>query len=82
MGFPRQEYWSGLPFHPPGNFPDPGIKPLSPALAGRFFTTEPPGEPQQLYMLAILMFLIGDGENSPSALHEKTNIKIIYHLCR
>ena len=81
MGFPKQEYWSGLPFHPPGNFPDPGIKPLSPALAGRFFTTEPPGEPQKLFMLAILMFLIGDAENSPSALREKTNIKIC-HLCR
>ena len=32
MGFFRQEYWSGLPFPPPGNFPDPEIKPVSPAL--------------------------------------------------
>ena len=32
MGFSRQEYWSGLPFPSPGNLPDPGIKPLSPAL--------------------------------------------------
>ena len=31
MGFPRQEYWSGLPFPPPGNLPNPGIKPTSPA---------------------------------------------------
>ena len=41
MGFPRQEYWSGLPFPPPGDLPDPGIKPMflmSPSLAGRFFT--------------------------------------------
>ena len=41
MGFSRQEYWSGLPFPPPGNLPDPGIEPaslMSPALAGRFFT--------------------------------------------
>ena len=45
MGFPRQEYWSGLPFLSPGGLPDPGIKPLSPALAGGFFTTEPPGKP-------------------------------------
>ena len=44
MGFPRQEYWSSLPFRFPGNLPDPGIKPGSPALAGRFFTTEPPGK--------------------------------------
>ena len=41
MGFPRQEYWSGLLFPPPGDFPDPGIEPSSrssPALAGTFFT--------------------------------------------
>ena len=39
MGFPRQEYWSGLPFPSPGDLPDLGIKPASPALAGGFFTT-------------------------------------------
>ena len=41
MGFSRQEYWSGVPFPPPGNLPDPGIEPeslKSPALAGGFFT--------------------------------------------
>ena len=38
MGFSRQEYWSGLPFPPPGDLPDPGIHPGSPALAGGFFT--------------------------------------------
>ena len=41
MGFPRQEYWSGLPFPSPGDLPDPEIEPMSlmsPALAGRFFT--------------------------------------------
>ena len=42
MGFPRQEYWSGLPFSSPGDLPDPGIEPMSPVLGGRFFTTEPP----------------------------------------
>jgi len=42
MGFPRQEYWSGLPFPSSGDLPDPGIEPVSPALAGGFFTTEPP----------------------------------------
>ena len=44
MGFPRQEYWSGLPFPSPGDPPNSGIEPASPALAGRFFTTEPPGK--------------------------------------
>ena len=42
MGFSRQGYWSGLPFSPPGDLPDPGIEPASPALADGFFTTEPP----------------------------------------
>ena len=45
MVFSRQEYWSGLPFPSPGDLPDLGIKPESPVLAGRFFTTEPPGKP-------------------------------------
>ena len=45
MGFPSQEYWSGLPFHSPGDLPDPGIEPTSPALAGGYFTSEPPGKP-------------------------------------
>ena len=44
MGFSRQEYWSGLPFPSPGNFPDPGVEPRSPALADSFFTSEPPGK--------------------------------------
>ena len=45
MGFPRQEYWEGLPFPSPGDLPHPGMEPRSPALAGRFFTAEPPGMP-------------------------------------
>ena len=52
MGFPRQEYWSGVPFLTPGDFPHPGMKALSPALPGRFFTTEPPGEPCLIQILA------------------------------
>ena len=52
--FSRQEYWSGLPFPTPGNLPDPGIKNaslVSTALAGGFFTTEPPGKPLPLRLL-------------------------------
>ena len=48
MGLFRREYWSLLPFPPPGDLPNPRIKPTaptSPALAGRFFTTEPPRKP-------------------------------------
>ena len=43
--FSRQEYWSELPFPPPGYLPYPGIEPASPALTGRFFTTVSPGKP-------------------------------------
>ena len=44
IGFSRQEHWSGLPFPSPGDLPDPGIEPTSPALAGGFFNTEPQGK--------------------------------------
>ena len=42
MGFPRQEYWSGLPFPSPGDLPNPGIKPGSPTLQADTLTSEPP----------------------------------------
>ena len=45
MGFPNQEYWSGLPFPTLEDVLNPGIDSKSPALAGQFFTTEPPGKP-------------------------------------
>ena len=45
MGFSRQEYCSGLPFPSPGDVPDPGIEPRSPALQADASTSEPPGKP-------------------------------------
>ena len=45
MGFPRQKYWSELPFPSPGDLPHPEIEPMSSVLAGRFFTAEPSGKP-------------------------------------
>ena len=45
MEFSRQEYWSGLPFPTPGDLPDPGIKPGSPALQADSLPSEPPGKP-------------------------------------
>ena len=57
MEFSRQEYWSGLSFPSPGDLPDPGVKamcPVSPALAGRFFTTVPLGKPK--HQTAELLF--------------------------
>ena len=49
MGFSRQKYWSGLPFPLPGDLPDPGIKPESPAPQADSFPSEPPGKPLDVY---------------------------------
>ena len=51
MGFSRQEYWSGLPFLSPGDLPDPGIKPRSPALQADSLSSEPSGKPIKLAIL-------------------------------
>ena len=45
MEFSRQEYWSGLPFPSPGDLPNPGIEPRSPALQADALPSEPPGKP-------------------------------------
>ena len=52
MRFPRQEYWSGLPFSSPGYLPNPGIEPGSPELQADCLPSEPPGKPgnQRLYV--------------------------------
>ena len=52
MGFSRQEYWSGMPFPFPGDFPNPGIKPGSPALQADALSSEPPGKSHtEIYLL-------------------------------
>ena len=51
MVFPRQEYWNRLPFLSSGQLPDLGIEPASPAVAGRFFITEPPGKPSDQHVV-------------------------------
>ena len=55
MGFSRQEYWSGLPFPSPGNLPNPGIEPRSPALQADALTSEPPRKPVRFnrYQIAL-----------------------------
>ena len=65
MGLSRGEYWSGLPFPPPGDLPYSGVEPMSPALAGGFFITEPLGKPTKellhpkLYdMLRLLAWMV------------------------
>ena len=61
-GFPRQEYWSGLPFPSPGDLPGPGIKPKSPALQAGFVLSEPPGK-ALLSMLFFPIILAVEGDN-------------------
>ena len=59
VGLSRPEYWSGLPFPPQGELPTPGIEPestVSPALAGRFFTTEPSEKPPALFTTVLYYF--------------------------
>ena len=61
MEFSRQEYWSGLPFPTPGDLSNSGIEPVSlasPALAGRFFTTVPPGKPLMPYRDSIVSLVV------------------------
>ena len=60
VGLSRQEYWRGLPCPPPGDLPNPGIKPESlmfPTLAGRFFTTGPPGKPRDKNQIHISCYI-------------------------
>ena len=49
----RQEYWSGLLLPSPRDLPDPGIEPMSPEMAGGFFTAEPPGKPRVFVRIAL-----------------------------
>ena len=56
MGFPRQEYWSGLPFFSPGHLHNPGVEPASLALAGGLFGTEPPGKPSMYVIYSFFFF--------------------------
>ena len=71
MGFPRQEYWSGLPFPSPGDLLNPGIEPTFPALAGRFFTAEPPGKPNHYDSLPFIL----KGAPPENKLYGHPNIK-------
>ena len=76
MGFSRQEYWSGFPFPPPGDLPDPGTEPGSPAMRADSLLFEPPGKPRTerpnnshstLFNLAIVLFP-GQHFTSPGSL--------------
>ena len=66
MEFSRQEYWSGLLFLSAGDLPNPGIKSMSPALAGGFFTTEPTGKPSSEGKSFKIMFTMDDSTDEQS----------------
>ena len=73
MGFSRQEYWGGLPFPSPRDLPNPGVKPVSlasPALAGRFFTTVPPGKQVEHNFLFFTVIFNADKGVNPEYLLE------------
>ena len=82
--FSRQEYWSGLPFLPPGDLPNPGIEPLSPVsleLAGRFFTTEPPGKPILFKQFALIFTSNSVYSSVFHAVFYKTEFKYQCNTC-
>ena len=79
MGFSRQEYWSGLPCPPPGDFPNPGVEPRSPALQSYSVLSEPPGQPKNTGMggLSLLQEIFLTQESNRGLLHCR---RILYQL--
>ena len=71
--FPRQEYWSGLPFPPSGDLSDPGIKSVSPSLAGGFPTTEPPGQPLDCFL--------AHSRNVQLTSADVIRLALLFHMC-
>ena len=72
MGFSRQEYWSGLPFPSPGDFPNPGIEPRSPTFPADTITSEPPGKPRTVLQEELKTPLYHSIINLPSFLITNT----------
>ena len=79
MGFSRQEYWSGLPCPPPGDLPNPGIKPRSPRLQADSLPSEPPGKPKNTGVgnLSLLQGNFPTQESNWGLLHCR---RILYHM--
>ena len=79
MEFSRQEYWSGLPCPPPGDLPNPGIEPRSPALQADSLPSEPPGKPKNTGVgsLSLLQGIFLTQESNWGLLHCR---QIFYQL--
>ena len=86
MEFSMQEYWSGLPCLPPGDLPEPGIEPGSPALIGRLFTAKRPGKPSTLgyhfLMCDINSRGVREADLERSGLRNAYCVKSLLLLCR
>ena len=67
VAFLREGYWSGLPFPSPGDLPNPGIKLTSPALAGGFLTTEPPGKSHSVFITFLVNGTLGRKQSESKA---------------
>ena len=81
MGFPRQEYWSELPFLSPGYLPDLGIKPEFPSLTGGFFTTEPSRKPSWGSQACIQSDKSGVETMTHNSLGHASKVALLGFLC-
>ena len=81
MGFSRQGYWNGLPFHSPGNLPNPGIKPGSPALQADSLAAEPQGKPKnsRVGSLSLLQWFFSTQELNWGLLHCRRILNQLSH---
>ena len=75
MGFPRQECWSGLPFPSPGDLPNPGIKPGSPALQADALPSEPPGK------VYVCMYMYIHTHINTHTMDDYSAIKLKFAIC-
>ena len=74
MEFSRQEYWSGLPFPSPGDLPDPGIKPKSPALQADSL----PSEPLEMYRWLLILESVGGGKKLGGKEEVELSLKVVF----
>ena len=83
MGFSRQEYWSGLPFPSPGDLPNPGIEPGSPALQADTLTSEPPGKPNfsNHLSLSFLFLKMPKAQVLTTSLNLISECSLVYTWC-
>ena len=74
MEFSRQEYWSGLPFPSPGDLPDPGIKPRSPALQADSL----PSEPLEMYRWLLILESVGGGKKLGGKEEVELSLNVVF----